>query len=243
MPDHPVVSPQKWLEARQALLEKEKQFSRLRDEMVREIRALPWQKIEKNYLFDGPAGKESLADLFQGRSQLLIYHFMFDPSWDEGCPACSMCADHYDPSIVFLNQRDVSMVTVSRAPLEKLQAYRERMGWEFKWVSSLESDFNQDFHVSFSNEQIERREVFYNYGLDNAFQLPELPGMSVFYQDADGTVFHTYSTYARGLDAFLGVYRLLDIVPKGRDEADLPYPMAWVRPHDRYGEPEVHTLE
>jgi predicted dithiol-disulfide oxidoreductase (DUF899 family) len=236
---HRVVTSDEWEAARKELLQKEKEFTQLRDELSQQIRELPWHKVEKEYVFDAPDGKETLAELFCERSQLLVYHFMFGPDWDEGCPACSLCADHYDPSIVHLNQRDVTMVTVSRAPLEKLDAYKERMGWEFKWVSSLGNDFNWDFRVSFTSEQIDRNEVYYNYGFDNDFQLPELPGLSVFYKDEDGTVFHTYSTYARGLDSILGVYRLLDVVPKGRDEAELPYPMAWVRRHDRYGEEEL----
>ena len=233
-----VVTSGEWEAARKELLKKEKEFTRLREKLSQQIRELPWEKVEKEYVFNGPDGKETLADLFCGRSQLLVYHFMFGPDWEEGCPACSLCADHYDPSIVHLNQRDVTMVTVSRAPLEKLQAYKERMEWKFKWVSSLGNDFNWDYHVSFTPEQIDRKEVYYNYGLANSFQFEELPGLSVFYTDDDGLVFHTYSTYARGLDSFLGVYRLLDVVPNGRDEAKLPYPMAWIRRHDRYGDEE-----
>lgn len=234
MADHRVVSSEEWQAARKKLLVREKEFSRLRDELSREIQSLPWRKVEKSYVFDSVDGKQTLADLFDGRTQLVVYHFMFGPDWDEGCPACSLCADHYDPGIVHLNQRDVSMVTVSRAPVDKLETYKKRMDWKFHWVSSLDNDFNQDFGVSFTPEQIESKQVYYNYTYDNEFQLPELPGLSVFCKDNEGEVFHTYSTYARGLDTFLGVYRLLDIVPKGRDEAELPYSMAWVRRHDSY---------
>ena len=230
-----VVPPEEWLAARLELLKKEKQFTRMRDEVTRHVRDLPWVKVEKQYDFEGPNGKESLHDLFEGRRQLIVYHFMFAPDWDEGCKSCSLIADHYAPSIIHLNQRDVSMVTVSRAPLEKLQAFQKRMGWQFKWVSSLGNDFNRDYHVSFSPEEVEKKEMYYNYG-NNAFPVTEGPGLSVFATDDSGTIFHTFSTYARGLDIFLGVYNLLDIVPKGRDESELPYGMAWVRHHDRYGD-------
>ena len=234
MAKQPVVSSEEWLTARKALLEKEKEFTRLRDELTAQLRALPWEKVEKEYTFLGPNGKETLSDLFDGRSQLLVYHFMFDPAWDEGCKSCSMIADHYDPIIVHLAARDVSMVTISRAPLEKLLSFRKRMGWSFKWVSSLDSEFNWDFNVSFTSEQVESGDMFYNYRQGKEFPVAEAPGLSVFYQNENGELFHTYSVFARGLDLFLGVYNFLDIVPKGRDEGDLPYGMAWVRHHDRY---------
>ena len=196
MTEKNIVTHDEWIKARKELLAKEKEFSRLRDELSQQIRQLPWERVEKEYVFDGPDDKESLSDLFDGRSQLIVYHFMFGEDWNEGCPACSMLADHYDPAIIHLNQRDVTMVTVSRGPLAKLQAFKKRMGWNFKWVSSLENDFNSDFHVSFTPEKIEKKEVYYNYGFNNAFQMPELPGISVFYKEADGVIYHTYSTYA-----------------------------------------------
>jgi predicted dithiol-disulfide oxidoreductase (DUF899 family) len=243
VPDHPVVSNEEWLQARRELLGTEKELTRLRDELGQKIRDLPWRRVEKNYVFDGPDGKESLSDLFAGRSQLLIYHFMFGPDWDDGCPACSLLADHYDPSIVHLNHRDVTMITVSRAPLDKLQAYKQRMGWGFKWVSSGACDFNGDFNVSFTPEQLKNDDVFYNYDTQNSFKMEDMPGISVFTKDADGTIYHTYSSFARGLETFLGVYRLLDIAPKGRDEADLQFGMAWIRRHDNYGKDELFRIE
>ena len=235
MTNRTVVSPQEWVAARKKLLAKEKEFSRLRDALSQQRRDLPWEKVEKAYAFEGPDGKESLADLFDGRSQLVIYHFMFDPDWDEGCKSCSFLADHYNPSIIHLKHRDVTMVTVSRAPLEKLEAFKHRMGWNFKWVSSLGSDFNWDYHVSFKPEDLEKKQVYYNY-TEQSFPVTEGPGISVFYKDESGDVFHTYSSYARGLDMFLGAYHLLDIVPKGRDEAGFSYGMEWLRHHDRYGD-------
>lgn len=232
---HQVVSREKWLNARRAHLAKEKEFTRLRDQLSQERRDLPWVKVEKTYTFDGPQGKETLADLFDGRSQLLVYHFMYDPAWDEGCKSCSFLADHYDPAVIHLKQRDVSMVTVSRAPLAQLQAYQKRMGWSFKWVSSFDSDFNYDYNVSFTDNEAETGEVYYNFKQSPYFS-SEGPGISAFCRDEDGTIYHTYSGYARGLDMFLGTYHLLDIVPKGRDESDLPYSMDWVRRHDEYGQ-------
>ena len=234
MTQHTVVSHAEWISARQELLKKEKEFTRLRDELSQARRDLPWERVAKEYTFQGPHGQETLADLFGGRSQLLVYHFMFDPEWEEGCKSCSLLADHYDPSIVHLNQRDVTMVTVSRCPLDKLEAFRKRMGWTFRWVSSLGSDFNYDYGVSFSEAEFDKGEFYYNYRQGKSFPVAEAPGISAFYRDEAGEVFHTYSSYARGLDMFLGVYHLLDIVPKGRDEAALPYGMAWVRHHDKY---------
>jgi predicted dithiol-disulfide oxidoreductase (DUF899 family) len=233
MTDHAVVTHEDWIAARKTLLVKEKEFSRLRDELRRQRRELPWEKVEKDYVFEGPDGNESLLDLFDGRSQLIVYHFMFDPDWEEGCKSCSFLADHYDPAVVHLQQRDTNLVTVSRAPLDKLQAFKKRMGWRFKWVSSLGNDFNWDYYVSFKRDHPEQ-EVFYNYGMQR-FPMTEAPGISVFMKDEMGAVFHSYSSYARGLDMFLGTYHLLDIVPKGRDEDGLSYTMEWLRHHDRYG--------
>ena len=234
MNNHEVASAEEWLAARKALLAKEKEFSRLRDKLTRERAALPWRAVHKEYVFEGPAGKETLADLFEDRSQLLVYHFMFGPDWEDGCKSCSLLADHYAPAIVHLNQRDVSFVTVSRAPLEKLEAFKKRMGWQFKWVSSLGNDFNWDFHVSFTDEEQERGKCYYNY-TETSFPASEGPGISAFYKGDDGQVLHTYSSFARGLDMLIGAYNLLDIAPKGRDEDNLAYTMEWVRHHDRYG--------
>lgn len=235
MTNRNVVSSEEWVAARKELLAKEKEFSCLRDALSQQRRDLPWEKVEKAYGFEGPDGKESLPDLFDGRSQLVIYHFMFDPDWDEGCKSCSFLADHYNPSIIHLKHRDVTLVTVSRAPLEKLEAFKHRMGWNFKWVSSLGSDFNWDYHVSFKPDDLAKKQVYYNY-TEQSFPVTEGPGISVFFKDESGDVFHTYSSYARGLDMFLGAYHLLDIVPKGRDEAGFSYGMEWLRHHDRYGD-------
>lgn len=228
-----IVSPEEWVLARKKLLEKEKEFTRLRDELARRRRELPWEKVEKRYVFQGPDGEETLADLFEGRSQLIVYHFMFGPEWPEGCPSCSMAADHFDRSVVHLAERDVTLVAVSRARLPQIEAFQKRMGWRFKWVSSYGNDFNRDYRVSFTRDEMAQGKVPYNYGL-NAFPSEEAPGASVFYKDGNGDVFHTYSAYARGVEELLGVYSLIDWTPKGRDEGDLPYPMAWVRHHDRY---------
>jgi len=233
MRSHKVVSKSKWLAARQALLIEEKKFSRLRDNVSERRRSLPWEKVEKEYVFDGPKGKETLAELFTDRSQLIIYHFMFAPEWSEGCKSCSFIADHYSPSIIHLEHRDVTLVTVSRAPLSMLEVFRKRMGWTFKWVSSFGSDFNWDYHVSFKHEDVAKGKVYYNYKIQS-FPVAEGPGISVFYKDKDGAIFHTYSSFSRGLDVFIGAYHLLDIVPKGRDEAGLSYGMEWLRHHDRY---------
>ncbi|WP_447968912.1 DUF899 domain-containing protein [Nitrospira sp. M1] len=240
MTNHTVVSHEQWVAARKELLAKEKQFSRLRDELSQQRRDLPWEKVEKEYVFEGTNGKESLADLFDGRSQLIIYHFMFDPDWDEGCKSCSFLADHYDRSIIHLNHRAVTMVTVSRAPLAKLEAFKKRMGWHFEWLSSLESDFNWDYQASFKPEDIEKQQVYYNYETGR-FPVNEGPGVSVFFKGQSGSVFHTYSSYARGLDMFIGAYQLLDIVPKGRDEAGFSYGMEWLRHKDRYD--DIHFVD
>ena len=231
-----VVSHEEWTDARRELLAREKEFTRQRDELSRLRRQLPCERVEKEYVFDGPQGRETLAELFAGCSQLIIYHFMYDPEWDEGCKSCSFIADHYDPSVVHLKHRDVTMVTVSRAPLDKLLAFKKRMGWSFKWVSSLGSDFNRDFHVTFTPEEIEQNTAYYNYRSGVAFPIAEAPGISVFVKDEEGEVLHTYSSFARGLDMFIGAYHLLDITPKGRDESAFSYGMEWLRHRDRYGD-------
>ena len=230
-----VVSRDEWLAARKQHLKKEKEFTRLRDKLSAERRELPWVKVEKNYVFDGPGGKETLADLFDGRSQLIVYHFMFGPEWEQGCPSCSFLSDHIDGTVVHLAHRDVTLMAVSRAPLAKIEAFKKRMGWRFKWVSSYGSDFNFDYHVSFTKDEMAKGKVYYNYDM-NEFPSDEGPGISVFYKDGTGDIFHTYSAYARGLDILVGAYNYLDLVPKGRDEAELPWTMAWVRHHDRYDE-------
>jgi predicted dithiol-disulfide oxidoreductase (DUF899 family) len=233
---HPkVVSEAEWISERKKLLAKEKEFSRQRDELSRLRREMPWEKVEKKYEFEGPNGKESLADLFGGRHQLIVYHFMFGPGWSEGCPSCSFLGDHFDGSTIHLANRDTTLVVVSRAPLAQIAAFKKRMGWKFKWVSSFGSDFNYDYHVSFTKDQLAKGKVDYNYDMTQ-FPAEEAPGASVFYKEENGNVFHTYSTYARGLDIFLGAYNFLDITPKGRDEAGLAHSMAWVRHHDRYSE-------
>jgi predicted dithiol-disulfide oxidoreductase (DUF899 family) len=228
---HEVVTSDRWVEARKALLAKEKEFTRLRDELSRQRRNLPWEAVSKNYVFDGPSGKQSLPELFDGRSQLIVYHFMFAPDWDAGCPHCSRWADNFNGIIVHLNQRDVTMIAVSRAPYEKLAAYRKRMGWDFKWLSSSGSDFNFDYHVSFRPEEAGGKKSLYNFTPQDP-GVPEREGVSVFCKDHDGRVFHTYSTYARGIDMLNLDYHYLDLVPKGRDEGDRgPF---WVRRHDEY---------
>ena len=229
---HKVVSRDEWVAARAALLAKEKAFTQERDRLSKERRELPWVKVDEPYVFDGPAGKETLSDLFGASGQLLVYHFMFGPDWNEGCPSCSFWADNYNGVVVHLKHRDVALVAISRAPLEKLEAYKRRMGWSFKWVSSLGNDFNRDYHVSFTPE--EQKTAIYNYK-PGGFGSSEAPGISVFAKDETGNVFHTYSCYARGLDMLNGAYHLLDLVPKGRDEVGLPHSMAWVRRHDKYG--------
>ncbi len=236
MAEHSVVTNERWIAVRKELLAKEKELTRLRDEVSAGRRELPWVRVETEYVFETKTGKRSLRDLFDGRSQLIVYHFMFGPDWSEGCPSCSMCADHYDPAIVHLNQRDVTMIAVSRAPLYKLDEFKKRMGWSFEWVSSLGTRFNEDYGVSFSEQEVEQKTGQYNYRVGASLPGTEAPGLSVFRKDADGSVFHTYSTYGRGLDPLLGVYNLLDLVPAGRDEGELPFTMAWVRHHDRYSE-------
>ncbi len=230
-----VIAPADWLAARKELLKKEKEFTRLRDDLTRQRRELPWEKVEKRYAFEGPQGKEALADLFDGRSQLIVYHFMFGPGWKEGCPSCSFLADTFDGVRVHLAQRDVNLVVVSRATLPEIEAFKKRMGWQFKWVSASGNDFNFDYHVSFPTKEKANGKVYYNYGMTE-FPSEEGPGASVFYKNGDGEIFHTYSSYARGLDILLGAYNYLDLTPKGRDEDGLSHPMAWVRHHDRYSD-------
>jgi predicted dithiol-disulfide oxidoreductase (DUF899 family) len=233
-----VASPAEWLAARKELLAKEKEFTRLRDDLSRQRRELPWEKVVKPYVFDGPNGKESLADLFGTKSQLIIYHFMFGPEWKEGCQSCSFLADHADASLVHLAARDVQLVMVSRATAPQIEEFKSRMGWHFKWVSSYGNDFNRDYHVSFTKDEVAKGEMYYNY-VTQRFPSDEGPGASVFYKDAGGNVFHTYSSYGRGLDTMLGAYNWLDIAPKGRNEDALPYPMAWVRHHDKYADVQI----
>ena len=228
-----VVSEAEWLVARRDLLTREKDLTRLRDEVSRHRRELPWVKVEKQYVFDGPNGQETLADLFDDCSQLIVYHFMFGPDWEEGCKSCSYLADHFDGANWHLPHRDVSFSVISRAPLPKLEAYKKRMDWRFKWLSSYGNDFNFDYHVSFTKENEKKNEAYYNYG-KGEFITDELPGLSVFSKDENGEVFHTYSTYARGLDILVGAYNFLDLVPKGRDEDQFDFTMEWVRRHDQY---------
>ena len=231
--DHPVVSRDQWLAARRTLLAREKELTRLQDQIARERRALPWVRLEKNYVFDTAEGPRTLAELFEGRRQLMVQHFMLGPGWAQGCPSCSFMADHTDGMNVHLAQRDVTLLAVSRAPLEEIERFHRRMGWKFKWVSSNANDFNLDFCVSFTPEQQARGEVYYNYGV-RPFMVEELPGISVFFKDDAGDVFHTYSTYGRGVEVMMGTYDMLDLVPNGRDERDVPNKMEWVRHHDRY---------
>lgn len=230
MEGHKVVSRAEWIEARKAHLAKEKEFTRLRDQLSQERRDLPWEKVDKDYVFDGPNGKVRLADLFEGRSQLIVYHFMFDPAWTEGCKHCSFWADNFNSIIIHLNHRDTSMAAISHAPLEKLEAFKKRMGWGFKWLSAYNSDFNYNYHVSFKPEEM-GKDVDYNFSTQKG-NMTELPGISVFYKDETGTIFHTYSCYARGLDMLNVAYHYIDLTPKGRDEGGKP--QSWVRFRDRY---------
>ena len=237
-----VVSQADWLAARKELLKKEKEFTRLRDQLSRQRRELPWEAVEKRYVFDGPKGKQTLGDLFGGKSQLIVYHFMFGPGWKEGCPSCSFLADTFDGTAVHLAQRDVNFVVVSRATLPEIEAFKKRMGWRFNWVSSSGSDFNFDYHVSFSKDDKAKGKVYYNYDMTD-FPSEEAPGTSVFYKNEAGEIFHTYSSYARGLDILLCAYNYLDLTPKGRDEDSLAHPMAWVRHHDRYADASLVDIK
>jgi predicted dithiol-disulfide oxidoreductase (DUF899 family) len=230
---HKVVSKNEWLKARLAHLEAEKELTRKRDELNRQRRELPWERVEKNYVFEGANGPETLADLFAGRNQLIIYHFMLGPNWEEGCKSCSFLADHFDASEVHLAHRDVRFAVVSQAPMPRIQAFQKRMGWRFHWVSAFGTEFQHDYGVHFSKEEL-AGEVTYNYK-KSRFGLEEAPGLSVFYKNEAGEIFHTYSAYARGLEQLIGTYQFLDLVPKGRDEDGLAFTMSWVRHHDKYG--------
>jgi predicted dithiol-disulfide oxidoreductase (DUF899 family) len=234
MENHKVVPHGEWIEARQQFLAREKEFTRLRDQLSQQRRDLPWERVDREYVFNGPNGKETLSDLFAGKRQLIVYHFMFGPDEEAGCPHCSFWADNFNEIIVHLNQRDVTMVAVSRAPFSTLAAYKKRMGWNFKWVSSSETDFNFDYHVSFTPEEMAKNEVFYNYTMQEPAS-SEREGVSVFYKDPAGSVFHTYSAYARGIDMMNTAYHYLDLTPKGRDEAGHDFTQFWVRRHDEYG--------
>lgn len=237
-PSAKVVSPAAWLAARTKLLHKEREFTHLRDELSRARREMPWEKVEKQYVFEGPNGRESLADLFEGRHQLIMYHFMLGPGWKEGCPSCSYLSDSFDGARIHLAHRDTTFLVVSRATFPEIEAFKKRMGWGFKWVSSNGTDFNFDYQVSMTPQEREAKgSVYYNYEMAE-FPAEERPGMSVFY-NRGGEVFHTYSSYARGLDILVPTYNLLDLTPKGRDEDGLAFPMAWVRHHDRYADDYV----
>ena len=230
--EHRVVSGKAWLTARKALLAKEKKFNRLRDELNRQRRNLPWEKVDKEYVFDGPGGKVTLAGLFGANSQLVVYHFMFGPDWKVGCPHCSFWCDHYDAATVHLNQRDTTLAVISRAPLKEFQSFKRRMGWKFNWLSSFKNDFNFDYHVSFTPKQAKSGALPYNYGTLK-MKTDEMPGMSAFYKDKNGEIFHTYSTYSRGIDLLNTTYNFLDLTAKGRDE-NPNSPQDWVRYHDEY---------
>ena len=232
--NHRIVSKDEWLAARGALLKKEKEFTLLREKLGQRQRDMPWVLVDKEYVFDGPNGKQTLSELFDGRSQLIVYHFMYDPNWDAGCPSCSFWADNFNGIVVHLNQRDVTMIAVSKAPYSKIGEYKKRMGWNFKWVSSYDNDFNFDYHVSFTPQELSEKKAFYNFNLQDTHS-PEREGVSVFYKDTAGHVFHTYSAYARGIDVLNVAYHYLDLVPKGRDEDGHEFPQFWVRRHDEYG--------
>jgi predicted dithiol-disulfide oxidoreductase (DUF899 family) len=232
---HRVVTPDEWLKARLELLAKEKEFTRLRDELSQHRRELPWERVEKQYVFEGTNSKETLAQLFENRSQLLVYHFMFAPDWEAGCRHCSWWMDNFERNIEHLNHRDVTMVAISRAPLPKLEALKKRMGWTFKWLSAANSDFNHDYYVSFTSAQVAKSEIYHNYRQKKS-SMSDVAGVSVFYKDPRGIIFHTYSCYERGLDMLNAGYHLLDLVPKGRDEDGLAFPQAWVRYRDSYAD-------
>jgi predicted dithiol-disulfide oxidoreductase (DUF899 family) len=241
MMQHTIASREEWLAARKDLLAKEKAFTRQRDALSAERRELPWVRVEEDYVFDAAGGKKTLGELFDGKSQLMVYHFMFGPGWEEGCPSCSYMADHFDGMRVHLAHRDVMLLAISRAPLPQIEAFKKRMGWRFPWVSSYGSGFNRDFHVSFTKDELAKGVVYYNYS-ETEFPSEEAPGLSVFYKDAAGGIFHTYSGYARGLDILVGAYNFLDMAPKGRDEDSLKFTMAWVRHHDKYVDGELVDL-
>ena len=233
---HAAVSREQWIAARKDLLAREKELTHLRDQIARERRALPWVRVDKTYVFDTLEGPRTLADLFEGRRQLLVQHFMLGPGWEQGCPSCSFMADHIDGMNVHLSHRDVTLVVIARAPLAEIERFRQRMGWQFKWVSSHRNDFNRDFCVSFTPDEMARGAVYYNYAT-RPFPAEEAPGISVFYMDDTGDVFHTYSTYERGVEVMMGAYSMLDLTPNGRGERDVAHKMEWVRHHDRYTPP------
>jgi predicted dithiol-disulfide oxidoreductase (DUF899 family) len=240
MQPHKIVSHDEWIAARKAHLAEEKAFTKARDALSKKRRELPWEKVEKKYVFDTANGRQTLADLFGGKSQLIVYHFMLGSGWEAGCPSCSYLADHFDGAAIHLAQRDVSFVVISRAPLNEIETFKRRMGWKFTWVSSFGSDFNHDYQVSASPQEKSAGKVTYNYELTE-FPSEERPGASAFYKNDKGEVFHTYSSYGRGLDMFIGAYHFLDIAPKGRDEDGLTFSMAWVRHHDKYEGEVVDT--
>lgn len=231
--NHPIVSREQWLAERTKLMAREKELTRLGDEIARERRALPWVRLDKTYSFDTAAGRRTLADLFDGRRQLLMQHFMLAPGWEQGCKSCSYMADHADGMTAHLAQRDVTFVAISRAPYSEIERFHRRMGWHFTWVSSNANSFNHDFKVSFTPEEIATGKIDYNFG-GSPHRNDELPGVSVFVKDEAGSVFHTYSTYGRGVEVMMGTYRMLDLTPKGRAEEGLSHTMQWVRHHDRY---------
>ena len=233
MPQHPIVSREQWIEARKAHLAREKEFTRARDRLSEERRALPWVKVDKAYSFDGPEGKQTLGDLFGDRNQLVVQHFMFAPDWDEGCKSCSFWADGFERMIPHLAARDTALVAISRAPWPKLEAFRKRMGWTFEWVSSGDGDFNYDYAVSFTPDEVKSGDKVYNFGT-SGFGIEDAPGISVFFRGEAGEIFHTYSCFARGLDMMNAAYHYLDLTPLGRHEEGLPYGMDWVRLRDRY---------
>lgn len=235
MTDHKIVSETEWTEARRKFLDREKELTQLQEKISEERRALPWVKVTKNYTFDTPQGKKSLSDLFAGNSQLIVYHFMFSPDWKEGCVGCSFLSDHIDGANQHLKHHDVTYVAVSRAPLDKLTAYKKRMGWKFPWVSSEGSDFNYDFHVSFTKDQIAKGEATYNFEPYTG-DMEDLHGSSVFIKDSDGAIYHTYSAYARGDERSLGTYMWLDITPNGRNEGQGGNLTNWVKRHDQYSD-------
>lgn len=230
---HRVVSRDEWLAERKALLAREKELTRLNDRIAAERRALPWVRVDKHYLFDTPDGRRTLADLFDGRRQLIVQHFMFAPGWEQGCPSCSFMADHNDGMTAHLEHRDTTLAVVSRAPIADIERFRQRMGWKFRWASSHGSDFNYDFGVSFTPEQVAGGRLQYNYG-EWPYSHEEWPGISVFFKNGAQEIFHTYSRYGRGVEVMMGTYSLLDLTPKGRDERSVEYKMEWVRHHDRY---------
>jgi predicted dithiol-disulfide oxidoreductase (DUF899 family) len=237
--EHKVVSETAWMAARKALLVKEKKFSRLRDQLNQQRRNLPWVKVDKEYVFDGPDGKQTLAELFDGKSQLIVYHFMFGPGEKEGCAHCSFWADHYDGTRVHLAQRDTSLVVISRAPLKEIEPFKKRMGWQFKWVSSFKNDFNFDYHVSFTPEEIQTGTLFYNYAKIK-MDMDEREGVSAFYKEKSGDIFHTYSSYARGIDLLNTTYNFLDLTAKGRDEKP-GHAQDWVKHRDKYKDATSHS--